>query len=302
MSQQGPNAGKYRALAVTGILIFLAACGGVENGQGLATGSGIVSQGAVFISPDTSDFVYLESITEGGSSEKFLARMLLNKPSVMNTGIVLIHGRGGDPNRAVVRQLRHDLYYRGFSTISIQAPVPEGYVEGGETPPWSEYEDDVTGPNYVFPETYARVRAAINKLKTYGNNQFILIGFSMGSRMGAAYVARGQPFLKSSRVIGFVGIGMRSVGIDPLNMDFTLDEITAPVLDIFGDGDTDAVNTAAGRVAVYGGSPVNYSQVELDCAEDLTVQECHKLTGLKGSPTAPLESTVSDWINMVIGL
>lgn len=259
---------------------FLAACGNSDDGDsGGGTGS---------------DIIFLDSTTEDGVTDSFLARILVNTPSLNDAGIILIHGRGGHPDKAVVRQLRHDLFGRGYTTISIQAPVPAGFEEGGTVPDFPEYENDVNGENYVFPETYARVRTAVAHLNSLGANNIFIIGFSMGSRMGAAYVARGESIEKNAQAIGFVGIGMIANSIDPLNHSSTLDEINVPVLDLYGDGDISSANTAPHRILSYSG--VSYTQVELDCAAELTEQECHKLDGLKGSNTAELETVVSSWI------
>ena len=62
----------------------------------------------------------LSSASEGGNAN-FAA--LLLQPIVggglSQTGIVLLHGRGGNPDSAVVRQLREDLYDRGYTTLSL---------------------------------------------------------------------------------------------------------------------------------------------------------------------------------------
>ena len=115
-------------------------------------------------------------------------------------------------------------------------------------------------------------------------------------QLGAADVARGQQ-VGDLPIVGFIGLGMRANSIDPLNHSTTLDEIFVPVLDIFGDGDTPAVTTAADRLSAFGGLPGDYTQIILDCDASLSVQACHTFNmGLKGADDRPLETAVRNWI------
>ena len=250
---------------------------------------------------DRSVSLTLSSAIEGGNAN--FASLLL-KPIVgsglSQTGIVLLHGRGGNPDSAVVRQLRKDLYDRGYTTLSIQEAVPSGFVEGDSVtkPPFSAYINDVNNnTNSVFLETYARIRTAINELETKGSTRVVIIGFSLGSRMAAAHVARGQ--VDELPIAGLVGIGMYA-GIsdpDPLKTTLTLDEVSIPVLDIYGDNDTNSATTAVAREAAYdSGTGTAYTQISLSCDVGLATNDCHKLVNLKGSSTSPLEVAVSQWI------
>ena len=58
----------------------------------------------------------------------------------------------------------------------------------------------------------------------------------------------------------------------------------------------DLRRTAATRMAVYGGAALDYSQVVLTCPAGVIDNDCHKLNGLKGTSTSPLETEVFDWI------
>ncbi len=225
-----------------------------------------------------------------------------------NVGIILLHGRGLTPDSAVTRQLRNSLNNAGYSTLAIENPVPADSNGNGSNTDFSDYAADVSagGANYVFPETYARVRAASSYMQSLGVDQIVLSGFSLGSRLAAAVVARGQ-HAGDVPIVGLLNVGMYGNSIDPLNVVDTLDEITIPVLDIYGDGDTNAVTTAAARVAAYGGAPTDYLQIALDCpAISLTysVNDCHKLRGnnLKGADDRPLETTARNWMQSVAPL
>jgi uncharacterized membrane protein YgcG len=193
----------------------------------------------------------------------------------------------------VVDELRNSLYRAGYTTLSIENPAADPVTDNRD---FASYSNDALTSNYAFPEAYARVQAAINYLQGLGVQRVVLVGFSMGSRLATAAVARiTSPSLP---IIGLIGIGMYNTsGIDPLDHDFTLDEVSVPVLDIYGDADTNAVSDHSGRVTAYAsGRGTAYTQVVLDCAAGLTTNDCHKLIGLKGSDGDPLESHVTNWI------
>jgi len=236
----------------------------------------------------------LSSIAENGSSSKFNTLLLASEPLQKKTGVVLLHGRGGHPNTAVVRQLRNDLFHRGYVTLSIQEPVPAGYEEGsGEKPPFQEYIDDIDAGNNVFPELYARVRSALNYLQRRGVRRVVLIGFSMGSRMAVAHLANGR--INEIPIVGLIGVGMYANSIVPLNVGLMIRHVDVPVLDIYGDADTHAATTALFRKESYekSGAGPNIAQHVLVCGLSLTTNACHKLVGLKGTSDARLETIVA---------
>lgn len=242
------------------------------------------------------------STASGSFGGEFLAGT--GSPKV---GVILMHGRGLTPNSAVTRQLRYSLNNDGYSTLSIENPVPFDYNGNLNPTDFSDYVADITtGTDYVFPETYARIRSASAYLQSLGVEQIVLSGFSLGSRLVTAHVARGQQ-AGDLPIVGLLNVGMYGTSIDPLNVVLTLDEVTVPVLDIYGDKDTNAVTTAADRVAAYGGVPSDYVQVVFECPEitsDYSVNDCHKLRGnnLKDAYDRPLETTARLWIQAVAPL
>ena len=160
----------------------------------------------------------------------------------------------------------------------MQEPVPAGYSEGaGAAPPFCEYVADINVLNYVFPETHARLRAAIHY-------------------KASAHMESGR--LNELPVIGLVGVGMYGTSIAPLNVSLTTDGCDAPVLDIYGSHDVSAVNTAVARKTAYEGSGIDrvITRVALTCDPLLSTDQCHRLEGLKGSSNSPLELEVSGWI------
>ncbi len=234
--------------------------------------------------------ITLDSGPEAGGNGTVFSGLLLEGANCPDTGVVLFHGRGATPSGPVVEELRQSLNRVGYTTLSIENPLPlNGMID------FQSYVADADvgngGDNFVFPEAYARARTAVNHLKGLGVQKVIMVGFSLGSRMAGAHVARGQ--IDELPVLGLIGVGMYANSIDPLNVGLTLDEISVPVLDIYGDLDTTAVNTAAARAAAYGGASMDYQAVALTC--DVGVN-CHQLEGLKGTDASALEMTVNGWM------
>src|SRR5688572_16715592 len=110
-----------------------------------------------------------------------------------STGVILLHGRGAHPDSHVVGPLRNSLNALGYTTLSIALPVPADSNANGVQTDFADYVADVSGVNYAFTELYARVRAAESELQGHAIDRAVLIGFSLGSRMGAAFMAHGTP-------------------------------------------------------------------------------------------------------------
>ncbi|MBE9568034.1 MAG: DUF3530 family protein, partial [Proteobacteria bacterium] len=231
--------------------------------------------------PSSAVTVNLDSTGEGGGGA-FSGELL--ESSCAKIGVVMYHGRGSTPTGPVVEELRTSLFRAGYTTLSIENPLPASGV-----PNFSDYVTDVDA---VFIETYARMRTAINLLHSRGVEQVVLAGFSLGSRFSTAHVARGQ--LDELTILGLIGIGMYGDSVDPLNVSDTLKEVTIPVLDIYGDADTSAASSAAARLAAYAGA--DYTQTKLFCLAGLN---CHQLEGLKGNDSMPLEITVNAWMQAI---
>lgn len=226
----------------------------------------------------------MNSAAEGGNS--IFSGELLNS-SCAKTGVVIYHGRGSTPRGPIVEEMRTSLHRAGYSTLSIENPKPLN----GQTD-FTSYVNDVSADNYVFPEAYARMRTAINYLQSLGIEQVVIAGFSLGSRFSTAHTARGQ--IDEIPIIGLIGVGMYGTSIDPLNVSSTLDEVSTPVLDLYGDVDTNAVNTASARVSAYNsGTGLDYTLSTLTC---IAGQNCHQLGGLKGSDSDEFEVNINAWM------
>src|SRR3546814_13147553 len=102
--------------------------------------------------PSSDTALSLDSKADGGVGP--FAALLLEGSGRPATGVVLLHGRNGNPDSAVVGPLRRSLNAAGYTTLSLQNPIPEA---GDEFP---NYVADLNGANRVFPEAFARVRTA----------------------------------------------------------------------------------------------------------------------------------------------
>jgi hypothetical protein len=104
----------------------------------------------------------LNSVPFGGSTS--FAGILREGSNSPDVGVILLHGRGGNPDSHVVGPLRASLNDLGYTTLSIALPVPADTDGNPGATDFQDYVNDVTGPNFAFPELYARVRAAEGEL------------------------------------------------------------------------------------------------------------------------------------------
>ncbi len=130
---------------------------------------------------------------------------------------ILCHGKGGDPESYVVDPLRLELNEQlGFHTASLQMP--------GGRKALVKYKTD-------FPEANEKINSAVDFLQKKGVTSIVLIAHSLGSRMATAYLAdTPHPAIKN-----FVGVGMLNNGGPPFDCLMNLQNVSIPVLDIWGE-------------------------------------------------------------------
>lgn len=251
--------------------------------------SGVACAGIAFITLSANAAtISLSSIAEGGNTASFNG-LLLDGAAGSNVGVILLHGRNGSADGVVVSELRQSINSVGYTTLSIDEPVPETGTN------FSDYVNDVNGNNTVFPELYARVRTSINELENRGITEVVLLGFSLGGRMASAHVARGQ--IDELAITGMIGVGLYANSIDPLNTALTLDEVSVPVLDIFGDNDANAVNSAVLRLSAYNsGIGTSYTQTMVECIDSFIDCVPHNFNGYRGIGNPVLEAEVNNWL------
>ncbi len=262
--------------------------------------------------------------------------LLLEGNNSPNVGVIFFHGRGQTPNGDVVRQLRKTLNNDGYTTLSIDNPVPTG---------GTSFNNYLANEGSVENRVYSYFNTAVNSLVASNNNidTIVIAGFSLGSRFATATAAAWQQGLLdiNSNVTlgGLIGVGMYG-GIgntspttaNNINIYDTTNNLnlisTLPVLDIYGDLDSSAASFAANRMTAFGGDDLSYTQLALGCpdfsnntfytrnngaAVSYTESRCHQLRNgfldasnaasntnadviLRGSADAPLESATRQWM------
>lgn len=167
---------------------------------------------------------------------------------------ILMHGMGGNPAWSpVVQPLRIGLPEYGWELLSLQMPVaPTGAAS------WS-YDS-------LIPEAAPRVIAAVEFLKQREIEKIVLIGHSMGARMGLEAIASNAP----KEIIAFVAVGTPTNTEDPeAGVLGALQKIKLPVLDIYGSRDLSSIlNSAKERLrAAHKAENSAYQQVEIQGAD-----------------------------------
>ncbi len=193
-----------------------------------------------------------------------------------NRAVIVMHGTGIHPDwQQVVQPLRVGLTEHNWNTLSIQMPVLSNEAE---------YEDYAP----LYDEVAVRIDAAISYLIKAGSKEIILLGHSQGSSMTAYYLANAKDSATKQSVKGFVAIGMASFAGDArMNIIKSLQKITVPVLDLYGDNDLENILASVGdrAAAAKVAGNKNYTQTKItgnhffDDNEDLMIK------------------TVADWLD-----
>lgn len=183
---------------------------------------------------------------------------------------ILLHGSGVHPDwPLVIYPLRTGLPSRGWSTLSLQMPV---------LPNEAAHEDYAP----LFDEVAPRIDAGIAFLKEQGAERILIVAHSLGAAMAAYYLAG-----ESEDIAALVGVGMSGGAEDP-RMDnlVSLAKVRVPVLDVFGQNDSESVlGTATARAQAASGNPA-FSQIQVPDADHF----------FDGQDEALLENVV-DWLN-----
>lgn len=145
------------------------------------------------------------------SGHKFLA--IHTQPPQPRAAVIIVHGLGVHPDWALIGVLRTRLADRGYTTLSVQMPVPAATAEGAEYAP-------------LLAEAVERLGVAAAYLRGKGYRKIGIVSHGLGSRMTNFFLA-GAP---ANWVSAWVSIGVSGEFTEPA-------KLRAPVLDIYGERD-----------------------------------------------------------------
>lgn len=197
---------------------------------------------------------------------EFLAVHRRSDAEPIKGAAIILHGRGAHPDwNDVVRPLATGLPEHGWETLTIQLPIAAADA------PERDWQD-------LIPEAVARIDAAIEFMRQRRIGNLVLIGHSLGARMGSHYLAQGA----AQEIQAYVAIGLAADTIASTKdrngrsqLDRTqgaladLRAITLPVLDIYGERDLESVLTSAKerRIAAQDAANEGYQQVRMPGAD-----------------------------------
>lgn len=145
---------------------------------------------------------------------------------------IILHGRGYHPDwKDVAHPLRAGLPDRGWHTLSVQMPVLHKQAK---------YYDYVP----IFPESFPRIEAAIKFLKEKDIDNIILIAHSCSVHMSMAWFEQSH----NKDIKAYIGISMGATDYkQPMKKPFPFEQLSIPILDIYGDHDYPAVTKNAAK-------------------------------------------------------
>ncbi len=132
-------------------------------------------------------------------------------------GVILVHGSGVHPDWGLIGMLRRRLADAGYNTLSIQMPVLAGTAK-----------IELYTPTYG--DAAARLKSAVDYLKSKGQGRVAIVSHSLGSRMTNYYLT--QP--ADAAVVAWVALGLPGPFDQP-------DKLHLPIADVFGEDDLPAV-------------------------------------------------------------
>ncbi len=154
--------------------------------------------------------------------------------------VIILHGRGFHPDwEDTVFPLRTKLPAKGWRTLSLQMPV---LVKS------AKYYDYVP----LFSKAAPRIDAGIKYLKEQGVDNIVIFAHSCGAHMAMEWVRIKGADEVNKTISAYIGAGMGATDYkQKMAKPFPLDELTIPVLDIYGEKEFPAViRLAPSRLAM----------------------------------------------------
>ena len=207
---------RYLSVLFVGLTVFVAAAGASDLVR-----EGRIARGL------TEELVVGEPLTLKAGDLEFFAIHTAAETAEVRGGVILLHGRGAHPEwQDVIQPLRVELPKSGWETLSLQLPLA-----GVDGDAWT-YEQ-------LIPEADPRIAAAVEFLRQRKIRNIVLVGHSLGARMGVHYLASGQ-VPKEVRAMVAVGLHFGPEG-SPVDTAGDLAQVKLPLLDIYGSRDLDRV-------------------------------------------------------------
>lgn len=191
------------------------------------------------------EIVYLDD-----GERDFLSILTEPVDSDSRGAVIVLHGRGFHPDwPQVAGPIRSGLSELGWTTLSLQMPVLEKDAK---------YYDYVP----VLPESFPRIESGLDFLISNGYDWIAVVAHSCSVHMSMEWIRT----VSDEFIDAYVGIGMGATDYQQYMANpFPLEEMSVPVLDIFGSNDYDAVvNGAPDRnTAILKAGNASSSQVEI---------------------------------------
>ncbi len=143
-------------------------------------------------------------------------------------GVIILHDAGSHPNQPeVIAPIRTHLPLHGWATIAIQLKPLKQIAD------YAKQQDS----------TNKRVDMAVEYMQQAGLGNLVLLGHGSGAMAASAYLAN-EP---SSTIRGFVAISLAVLPKrnDPNNIPKLIENISLPILDIYGSRDLSSVTNSA---------------------------------------------------------
>jgi pimeloyl-ACP methyl ester carboxylesterase len=185
---------------------------------------------------------------------EFLAIDTPAENNASNKALIVIHGTGAHPDwEQVVKPIRVEMTKFGWRTLSIQMPILANSAKSDDYIP-------------LYSEVAERINAAQDYLQKNGVETIVIAAHSMGASMSAYYLATEE--LHSIKALVAIGLNAAQ-SAKHINAATSLEQLTLPVLDLYGSNDLASVLTTATlrQTAADKAGNTQYSQVIVEGAE-----------------------------------
>jgi len=176
--------------------------------------------------------VYLPTADDNGARQ-FLALYTPAETSAPKGAVILVHGKGMNPDFGIIGALRVALASHGYATLSLQMPV---------------LRDGASDDQYqlLFQDAGTRIVSGVGFLRLKRYSRILLLSHSMGGRMADYYLMRAS----EPAVAAWVSLSISNGEYEHAQ------SMQIPILDVYAESDLPRVLEGAGyRAAVLQSLP-----------------------------------------------